>query len=265
MDLTAQSEIQLLIEIVSATDLPIADRMKQSSDPYVIVYLGHEEIHRTSHIPKTLNPIWTIDTGCLCLLSMSAQEFFQPAAGLTFALKEHDALTANEMLGSVSVPQSTLLQLTGEERLALPLNLLKAHKYYHKPKPSGRHKASGGKAVFPPTLYIRARPATKEDRRFMKKVSDVQKRKSLGVYASETFVGPQRERVKLLKRESKVVDGVRKVRMWQLQKASSWACFMSDQSTISTSTSTVSSPIPIQPAPSKRPSGCQMKTCYLRP
>lgn len=40
-----------LIEIVAAINLPVADR--KSSDPYVIVSLGSEEIHRTQHIIKT--------------------------------------------------------------------------------------------------------------------------------------------------------------------------------------------------------------------
>ncbi len=200
-DMTAQSEIQLLIEIISATHLPIADRTKKSTDPFVVVYLGNEEIHRTRHIPRTLNPIWTIDSGCLCLLSTSAQDFFRATAGVTLVVKDNDRIKANDSLGTVSIPQSTLLQSTGKERIALPLQVLKAHKYYSK-----RDR------VLQPTVYIRARPATTEDRKFMKQIFSVQKRKLLGVYADQTFVGPQRDRVNTLRRESKVVDGVRKVR-----------------------------------------------------
>jgi Ca2+-dependent lipid-binding protein len=51
MDLTANGDIDLLVEIVSATDLPIADR--NSTDPYVIVFMGKQEIHRTPHCMKT--------------------------------------------------------------------------------------------------------------------------------------------------------------------------------------------------------------------
>lgn len=200
-DVTDQSEIQLLIEIISATHLPIADRTNKSTDPFVIVYLGNEEIHRTRHIPRTSNPVWTIDTGCLCLLSISAKDFFQPSAGLTFVVKDKDRIKVDDCLGVVSVHQKTLLELTGEERLALPLNILKAHRYYSKRN-----------AFLQPTLHIRARQATKEDRIFMKKVFSVQKRKLSGIYADQTFVGPQRDRVNALRRESKIVDGVRKVR-----------------------------------------------------
>ena len=210
-EMTAESEIQLLIEIVSATDLPVSDRLKQSSDPYIIVYLGHEEIHRTAHISKTLNPIWTIATGSLCLLSTSAQEFFLASAGLTFVLKDKDTIISNDVLGNVSVSHSTLLRLTGNERLALPFNL----ETNYKAKPSRKRRLGGSEAdpnvLFPPTLYIRARRATEDDRTFMKQVLAVHKKKSLGLYANQTFVGPHADRVNRLKRESKMVDGIRKV------------------------------------------------------
>ena len=200
-DMTPQSEIQLLIEIVSATHLPVADRMNKSSDPFVVVYLGNEQIHRTRHIPRTLNPIWTIDTGCLFLLSTTAQDFFRANNGLTFVVQDHDRIKTNDVLGMVAVPHSTLLQLQETERLALPLQILKPHKYY-----------STKNRFLVPTLYIRARQATPLDRKFMKQVFSVQRRKLLGVYADQTFIGPQRDRVYSFRRESKNVDGLRKVR-----------------------------------------------------
>jgi hypothetical protein len=46
--ITGSSEINLLIEIVSATDLPIADLHK--TDPYVVVYMGKHRIHKTQYI-----------------------------------------------------------------------------------------------------------------------------------------------------------------------------------------------------------------------
>lgn len=45
------SQIQLLIEIVSGTRLPIADG--SSSDPYVIVRMAGEEVHRTKPLYNT--------------------------------------------------------------------------------------------------------------------------------------------------------------------------------------------------------------------
>lgn len=42
------SQIQLLVEIVSGTRLPVADG--SSSDPYVIVRIAGEEVHRTKQL-----------------------------------------------------------------------------------------------------------------------------------------------------------------------------------------------------------------------
>jgi hypothetical protein len=48
--LSQNSEINLLLEIVSASDIPITDR--NSTDPYVSVYMGATKIHRTNAISK---------------------------------------------------------------------------------------------------------------------------------------------------------------------------------------------------------------------
>eukprot|EP00934_Nitzschia_sp_Nitz4_P005692 Nitzschia sp. Nitz4//scaffold348_size17284//6198//9518//NITZ4_008842-RA/size17284-processed-gene-0.10-mRNA-1//-1//CDS//3329548688//5682//frame0 len=194
VELTPSSEINLLLEIVSATNLPIADR--KSTDPYVIVYMGTQELHRTQPISKDVNPIWTVDNGSLFLLSTTAQEFFEASAGLTFIIKDYDGITKNDVLCRTTIDQSALLAMKGE-RVELPLQILKEQKY----KKSSEH--------FEPKLYLRARPAKGSDRDFMKQVIAVKKSKSLGVYADKTFIGPQKERVGLLKRENKVVDGKR--------------------------------------------------------
>jgi hypothetical protein len=55
LNLTSTSDkletFTLLIEIVSAWDIPIGDLL--SSDPYVICYLNDHEVHRTKYIAKT--------------------------------------------------------------------------------------------------------------------------------------------------------------------------------------------------------------------
>jgi hypothetical protein len=45
---TADSEIKLLFDIGGANNVPMADR--NTSDPYIIVFLGKKEIHRTKPI-----------------------------------------------------------------------------------------------------------------------------------------------------------------------------------------------------------------------
>ena len=50
-ELMPDGNVNLLVEVVSATDLPIAD--VSSTDPYVVVFMGKKEVHRTVTIPKT--------------------------------------------------------------------------------------------------------------------------------------------------------------------------------------------------------------------
>lgn len=56
--------INLLVEIVGATDLPVADI--SSTDPYVVVRMGGKDIHRTGVISKDLDPIWV----CVFVISV---------------------------------------------------------------------------------------------------------------------------------------------------------------------------------------------------
>jgi hypothetical protein len=49
--LPKHENLSLLIEVVSAYDLPIGDF--SSSDPFVIAMVGHEEVHRTKHVSNT--------------------------------------------------------------------------------------------------------------------------------------------------------------------------------------------------------------------
>jgi hypothetical protein len=46
---------------------------------------------------KTCDPIWAVDTGSLFILSSRARDFFG-TTGLTFLLKDYDAVGTNEVL-----------------------------------------------------------------------------------------------------------------------------------------------------------------------
>jgi hypothetical protein len=85
--------IRILVEIVSAINLPVADLL--SADPYVVVRLGSKEVHRTKVQSKTLNPIWTVETKSLFLLEMSSEEFFGYTSGISFVAKDYDAVGRN--------------------------------------------------------------------------------------------------------------------------------------------------------------------------
>jgi hypothetical protein len=61
-----------------------------------------------------VNPIWTIDTGSLFLLSVTPEAFFATATGLSFFVKDYDVMGKNDVLGRVVVGQEELLDGKGE-------------------------------------------------------------------------------------------------------------------------------------------------------
>lgn len=105
-------QIRLLVEIVSAINLPEVRGVPPN--PYVIVSLGDsKECHRTGPIHGNDNPIWTVATGSLFLLDVSPEDFFGSAQGLTFFVKDYDAVSVDDSLGKMFVSQETLLKSTG--------------------------------------------------------------------------------------------------------------------------------------------------------
>lgn len=106
------AHIKILVEIVSATDLPIADIT--STDAYIIVRFKGKEIHRTRVISKTLDPIWSLTTGSLFLLNMSPEEFFGASSGMLFVIKDYDAVGSNDIIGRVNVSLDDVLNGTGD-------------------------------------------------------------------------------------------------------------------------------------------------------
>ena len=140
--------ITLLIEIVSGYDIPIGDYT--SSDPYVVVLMGHQEIHRTKVLPKTLNPIWTLKTGSLFLLTVESKHFFVEN-GLQFVLKDYDQFGKHDVLGVVKVEPKLFYNANGTERMEFKLQ-----------PPHGSQEKD-----VPGMLVLRCRRATVEDQKFM--------------------------------------------------------------------------------------------------
>ncbi|MGK3761764.1 MAG: hypothetical protein ACI8RD_014082, partial [Bacillariaceae sp.] len=139
--------ITLLFEIVSAYDIPIGDYT--TSDPYVIAYMGHQEIHRTKNLSKTLNPIWTLKTGSLFLLTVESKRFFIED-GMKFVIKDHDKLGQHDVLGVVNLGPKILYNSTGQ-RIENKLQ----------PPPNSKLKDVPG------ILVIRCRRASQYDQKFM--------------------------------------------------------------------------------------------------
>lgn len=144
-----------------------------------------------------------MDNGSLFILSKSATDFFMPASGLTFFVKDYDGLSKNETVGKVSILQEDLLKLTGER---IEYNLVSTG---DKLKVRSRLK---------PKLTLRVRKADEADFKFMKQLHSVKKSKKTAVYLDETFVAPKSSSFGLLKRETKKGDnGITLVRCSSLQ------------------------------------------------
>lgn len=160
LNVDKKEEITLLIEIVSGWDLPASDLT--SSDPYVVCFMRGVEVHRTKHISKTLDPIWTIKTGALFLLKLTTEELFT-SNGLVCEVMDFDKFGANDKLGLFTVPPKVLFEAKGE-RLEFDL----------KPSKGATH-VSGG-------IAIRCRHATDYDIEFMNDYDSSKKKQKLTVH-----------------------------------------------------------------------------------
>lgn len=170
--------IRLLIEIVSATNLP----GRFSMDPYVVVHLGDKLIHRTSVLVATKNPIWTIKTGSLCLLCVSPEDLIEHGSwrAMKFSLLDFNSLAKDEIIGTVYFTVKELLESEGE-RKGYGVNLVED-------SDSSSNEAR---------LFLRIREATTDDVEFMK---DLEKNFGKdGVYSGETLLPMRPPQSTLLK------------------------------------------------------------------
>jgi hypothetical protein len=138
--------ISLLFEIVSAVHLPKAD-VGGTSDPYCVVKLKGNEIHRTKVIKQNLQPIWTLETGSMFCIVCTPEEFFASSSGISFTIKDYDLAGADDVLATVSVPLNVALESKGE-RTEYTMTLEKAF------------AKKGAKA---PSLFLRIKPASQDD------------------------------------------------------------------------------------------------------
>ena len=189
--LPPSESITLLIEIVSGWDLPIGDFT--TSDPYVMCMLGRKEVHRTKPILSTLDPIWTLKTGSLFLLTLESKDLFLND-GLGFLVRDFDRLGSDESLGFVRVSPGTLYKAQGE-RLEFKLQ----------PPPGSKHAAEG----VPGYLAIRCRRASENDIKFMEGF-----KASLKAVAAQEHPATVTSNIRsIVTRNEKVEkDGTRKVR-----------------------------------------------------
>eukprot|EP00536_Pseudo-nitzschia_multiseries_P015431 jgi/Psemu1/246838/estExt_Genewise1.C_8860010 len=157
--------VTYLFEISAGYDLPVGDYT--TSDPYVVAYLGHQEVHRTEFIAKTLNPIWTLKTGSLFLLQTDSKRFFIEK-GIKFVVRDYDKLSKHDVLAYCQVDPKVLYHANGE-RMEFKLS---------PPPSSGRSANSNQNAGI---LVIRCRRATQYDQKFMEEYNRQERKNVKGV------------------------------------------------------------------------------------
>ena len=131
------------------------------------------------------------------MVSCTAEEFFFHYTGLTFHVKDQDAVSKDDVVARVSIPHAKLLSMNGE-RETFPLEVTPIFK---------RRKKNLGR-LYRPKLHPRVRRANLNDVEFMTTLNSIRRSKKEGVHANHSFIAPTKERVGLLRRETKVVDGV---------------------------------------------------------
>jgi hypothetical protein len=152
LKITPSEELTLLVEIVSGTDLPVADL--SSSDPFVVCFFNDRVVHRTDFVSKNLNPVWTVKTGSLFLLTVTTKELFM-SDGLMCEVADFDKLGSNEILGAIILPPKFLYEAKGER------TTYKLQKSPHGAKDYGKG-----------SLSVRVRHATPNDKQFMKELEE---------------------------------------------------------------------------------------------
>jgi len=102
--------IKFLIEIISATDLKAED--KKTSDPYVVVKYGGEEIHKTKVIKKNLHPIWTVETKALFIFTLMPEDYY--THDVVFEVRDWDAFNPGSTLGQCLLSPKKMIMTNGE-------------------------------------------------------------------------------------------------------------------------------------------------------
>lgn len=122
---------------------------------------------------NSLNPIWTVFTKSLFILTVTAQELFTSDKGLSFRISDYDKGSADDVLGIIYIPAKFIYSATGE-RVTVPIQ----------PFIEGYEEPRYGDG----TLSIRCRHATDKDLIFMEKYDAFheKKAKKASGFATET-------------------------------------------------------------------------------
>ncbi|KAL3914379.1 MAG: hypothetical protein SGILL_006124 [Bacillariaceae sp.] len=155
------NNLNILIEL---TPMPLSLPDIFSSDPYVLILDGNKEVHRTNYLPTTLNPVWTLATGSLCLVQTTLSAFFENGSYMEFFVKDYDSVGEHEILGTAMVTKKEILESEGErEELELSQFAGKNNVKSAGNKPMKLSWAT----LFQATLALRFKFASEEDVKFM--------------------------------------------------------------------------------------------------
>ena len=88
MNAFQEEQLDFLIEIVGAENLPVGD--VKSSDPYVVARFGDQILHKTKHVSKSLDPVFTLRKHAFFIWSVNAKDLFVGADGLTLIVYDFD-------------------------------------------------------------------------------------------------------------------------------------------------------------------------------
>ena len=159
-ELQAESEVKFLVEIVSARGLPVADVHTRSSDPFVVCSMDHQVLHKTDYISRTLDPIWTVETGSLFTFETTVHDLLR-SRGLECFVYDYDLAGSNDKLGCATIPPMAVLESNGE-RLEYEVQSIA--------RETNRNRG---------VLAVRIRRAGSSDMEFMDKLQSHRKSKSI--------------------------------------------------------------------------------------
>lgn len=121
---TPPNNKEILVEIKGCRNLVACDKGRKS-DPYVKVFLGGRQVHKTNYIEKTLNPVFSRDEKNAYIIKCSAKYLYDKD-GIELCVKDHDKGLAalgftNDDLGSARVSAKALYKASTGKDLELRL------------------------------------------------------------------------------------------------------------------------------------------------
>ena len=111
----------ILVEIVSALNVPNVEKKQKEPDPFVVVEMAGQQVHKTDVLYNTQFPIWSLECGSLFLVDPTVDQT------VTFVLKEYESWRKDPTLGFLVLPIDEMKKGKGKRReypLVVPQNVI---------------------------------------------------------------------------------------------------------------------------------------------